>query len=429
MAVLLALAMVAAACAPAVPPAPEEAQQAVDCVGDLGDPESGTPAWDQADLNNQQCANEGRRITEENPAVTAATMANWAEGQWLWQGDPFRTPHRWADRGTYELTSYQDRNGQTWSAALFGPPDDVEGPHPGVLFACHVCPFLPTTEGVSGWYWAAQALAEAGYVVMYATIAVNSVPTTVDAADFFTATPEEPTAQGEFNPWHDRLDRSRLGITGHSGGALVALEVGHTDPRFDAVVAWDPAPIGGVEELPLRIPTMVQVADYDLFAAPTENPEKPTPEPGSKYTFVDTISDAGIDAMQVAPRASTHLDWIRFPTWVGPHTVYNEMVALYYTLAWFDRYLVPSRADDALQRLTASGTDTFDGSADVHSIGAGFYDEDKAQQTGDIEAGNVPFTIEGLPIRNLLSFLYDSKYLLEDGTLTCEDMRAGCPQP
>jgi hypothetical protein len=41
--------------------------------------------------------------------------------------------------------------------------------------------------------------------------------------------------------------------------------------------------------------------------------------------------------------------------------------------------------------------------------------------------GNVPITIGGLPIRNLLSFQYASRYFLNGGALHCEDMRAGCP--
>jgi dienelactone hydrolase len=409
---------------------------ALDCAGWLGDPDPGTAEWDQADLNNQRCASEGLRVNQANPAAAAATWANIRAGHWLYLGDPFRAPHRWEGRrGDYQLTSYTDRNGLKWSAALFGPRDADGGPHPGVVLACHACALLPTAEGISQWFWAAQALAEAGYVVMYATLPGNSAPTTLDATDWFTATPDDPTARGEFNPWHTRLDRSRLGIVGHSGAGLVALEVGHTDPRFDAVVAWDPAPIGGIEGITPRVPTMIHVADYEFAAQPSS--EKPTPAPGSKYTFFDTISAAGIDTMQVAPRASTHIDWMRFTSIAAlPHSIYGEMVVTYYTLAWLDRYVATppgnqgsALARNAQRRLTASGTQPFDRSADTHSIGTGFFDTARAERAGNNEAGNVPIRLQGIPIRNLLSFHYDSRYFLDGGAQRCGDIRAGCPPP
>lgn len=421
---------------------------ALDCAGWLGEPVSGSAEWNEADLNNQQCATEGLRILRESPAVAAAKAANAAAGEGDFGGDPYRAPHRWAGkRGRYEQITYTDRDGNPWPAALFGPRDADGGPYPGVLLVCHACFPLPlTTENIGLWYWAAESLAEAGYVVLYAAVGGNSVPRTIDATDFFVSTPASPTSRGEFNPWHQRLDRNRLGVVGHSGAAGVALRVGHSDPRYDAIVAWDPAGSATLEGVTPRIPTMVHVADYTLRAGPVPTAEKPIPAPGSKHTFFDTIRAAGVDVMQVAPRASTHLDWTRFAgaNPFGPsidHGVYGEMVATYYTLAWLDRYVAalsvaPSRraqrqsrvaANRALRRLTASGKDRFDRSADVHSIGAGFFDADKAGKTGEDEVGNVPIKIGGLPIRNLLSFHHDSRYYLRGGVLQCDDMRAGCP--
>ena len=213
---------------------------------------------------------------------------------------------------------------------------------------------------------------------------------------------------------------NRLGIVGHSGAAGVALNVGNSDERYDAIVAWDPSSSFTFTGVTPRIPTMIQAADYTLREGPVPHAEKPIPEPGSKYTFFDTIRAADVDVMQIAPRASTHLDWTRFAAAnpFGPsidHGVYGEMVAAYYTLAWLDRYVAPSsgapsrkaeraskaEAKDALRRLTASGTDRFDRSVDRYSIGSGFFDSNKAKRN-DPEAGNVPITIGGLPIRNLL---------------------------
>jgi dienelactone hydrolase len=422
-------------------------RDAVDCAGWLGTPVAGSARWNAADANNLQCAGEGLRLLQESPAVAAAKAANADAGDGAFVGDPFRAPRRWAPkRGTYEQVTFTDRDGNTWPATLFGPRDADGGPYPGVLLLCHACFPLPaTTENVGLWYWAAEALAEAGYVVLYATVGGNSAPRTIDATDFFVSTPTSPTARGDFNPWWKRLDRDRLGLVGHSGAAGVALAVGNSDPRFDAIAAWDPAASASFEGVTPRTPTMIQAADYTLREGPVPRAEKPVPAPGSKYTFYDAIRAAGVDAMQVAPRASTHLDWTRFAgaNPFGPsidHGVYGEMVATYYTLAWLDRYVAASGtaatraakrqsstvAKDALRRLTASGTQRFDDSADAHSIGAGFFDARKADTARKPEAGNVPITIGGIPVRNLLSFQYDTRYSLDGGTRNCDDVRAGC---
>jgi dienelactone hydrolase len=420
---------------PVVPVEPVSAggHRAPECAGELGDPVSGSAGWDRADLDNQRCAVAGLRMIQDNPAVAAAVAANAAAGAGDFGGDPFRAPHRWAGRrGSYAPTTYTDRDGNRWPAALFGPRDLRRGPYPGVLLVCHACiPTIPQSQHI--WYWAAEALAESGYVVLYATVGGNSVPRATDATDFLVSTPDAPTPRGDVNPWHASLDRSRLGIIGHSGAGGVALNVGHADPRYDAVVAWDPAGSATLDVAP-RVPTMVQVADYRQEAIPPARHERPVPAL-PKFTFFDTISAAGVDAMQVAVRASMHFEWSRFPSDPNrPHSIYGEAVATYYTLAWLDRYLAPARgwvpsrivALDALRRLTASGNRRFDRSADVRSIGVGTFDARKAARAGSVEAGNVPVTIRGLHVRNLLSFHYDSRYSLERGALRCTDMRAGC---
>ena len=191
---------------------------------------------------------------------------------------------------------------------------------------------------------------------------------------------------------------------------------------------------------------MIQVADYTLRAGPVPSAEKPVPAPGSKYTFFDTIRAAGVDVMQVAPRASTHLDWTRFAgaNPFGPsidHGIYGEMVATYYTLAWLDRYVAPLTAAPTrkAERQSKAKAKTRCGAspqaAPTASTGLptctrsapGFFDAAEAKKGKTSEAGNVPITIGGLPIRNLLSFQYDSRYSLNGGARHCDDMRAGCP--
>jgi dienelactone hydrolase len=137
------------------------------------------------------------------------------------------------------------------------------------------------------YWWAAQTLAKAGYVVMTfdaqgegASDQFGEPPDvaesagggpvdggtfydgTVDAIDFFLSTPDHPyaprrgrttgtshddkqrrrVASGRnpaSNPLAGMLDPSRLGLAGHSYGASAVSYLGQYDRRVSAVVAWD----------------------------------------------------------------------------------------------------------------------------------------------------------------------------------------------
>ena len=136
-------------------------------------------------------------------------------------------------------------------------------------------------------YWfAAQTLAKAGYVVLTSdpqgqgqsdergeapdgdegspaqTDGRPFFDGTVDALDFFLSTPARPfrprqscetgtshapkqerrVAAGlnaAYNPLWEQLDATRIGLAGHSYGAAGVSYVGQWDPRVDAIVAWD----------------------------------------------------------------------------------------------------------------------------------------------------------------------------------------------
>jgi hypothetical protein len=148
---------------------------------------------------------------------------------------------------------------------------------------------------------------------------------------------------------------------------------------------------------------------------------------------------AGIDSELVSLRNGTHLTYTYIP-YVLPANELGERFAFYYTLAWFDRYLRggrdPYTPQPAFARLTSLGR--YDASADRNSlgtisIGAGTYDPARAAANpGDAEAGNVPYTIAGIPITGSLSFYYYSEFTLTDPRARrvrrCLDMLARCPR-
>jgi hypothetical protein len=425
----------------------------VDCAGDVGTLVSGSAQWQLDDLRQQLCATQGTRDSDANPVALGAGLVGGDPG---YVGDPLRDPTRgWAGtRGTYASSSFVDRYGDRRDVLLFGPPGASDVPHPAVLLPCYTA-----WAGVKtcSWYWTAEMLAESGYVVMMADTSakaggtaaqpdidtVMGLPASRDALDFMLATPAKPSPYG-IDPWWARIDRSHVGCVGHSGNGAACLRDAR-DPRIRAVVAYDPAGGDGgnaivppgpnavaapvVLDFP-SVPTMVQRADYWLTDPLTPKPVQPAPyyDP-SDFT---RIRAKGADEMHVVLRAATHYGWSRtFGGSTLPYSRFGEQVSSYYTLAWFDRYLRgatdPRVAADALRRLTISGPERFDSSSDRHSIGVGSYDPAKAAAAGDVAAGNVPITIGGIPVRNLLSHWFRSGYSLDRGTLVCDDLRGGCP--
>ena len=336
--------------------------------------------------------------------------------------DPYRIDWEEQGRGIQVPFEYRNRYNARITGNLWAPA--TGGPHPGIVI---------TTGSIQGYeemyLWAAQGLAEAGYVVMTYDVQgqgqsetfghnddgslwcnsdgcpgvpfqqeANFVEGTEDALEWFLS---------KRNPLRAHIDEKRLGLAGHSLGAVGVVKVGNADPRVDAVVAWDGA--GGSTDIEAHVPTMFQNADYFFNPTPAMSP----PDPDGKNATYRSFVKAGVDSMQVALYGSTHLEWTYVP-YILPASSEGERVAMYYTLAWFDRYLRGGPVKkDAARRLIASA---FDGSADASAIGAGAYDI--------ASMNNVPHTIEGDTVADHLSIYYRSSYSF--GSHRCGDMKAGC---
>jgi len=320
-------------------------------------------------------------------------------------GDPFSYPvgTTYGDRHVYDgierrRVAFHDSgldsdeggarlSGWVWAPADSDPGDDL----PGVVITNGSVQASQTL-----YWWFADTLVRNGYVVMTydprgqgrsdtrtpdGTDGSNANPTVfvtnqVDAIDLFRATPEEPYPHNrvapdavpapirDSNPFHDRLDRSRLGIVGHSLGATgVSIVQGITDwpgaigdgNPVDVAVAWDnlAAPdeqLAGYGVTP-RVPAMGQSADY--FLTPTPKTEPPNED--AKTRALAAWRDAGVDAYQVNVRGGTHYEWSLAPSF--PTTSWDEWgnpMADHYSLAWLDRYLKRPEEDgyrDADARL------------------------------------------------------------------------------
>lgn len=430
--VVLAAGLSAAAGAPAQTPV-----EPVDCEGPALDAEPNTPEWFARDADNVFCGVQRHLDQDLNPVTPLPLSASMFGLAPMPLTDAYREPVRNdGKRFRFDEATITNRNGEPLAAEVYRPcasgtcelPESlqaVEPPYPAVV-VLHGGGSRKELH-----WWSSQTLAEAGYMVVAFDGAAGDMENATDVLDWLLSSPAEPTAAGEHNPFWEELNRDRIGLAGHSMGGQSASVLGQVDPRVTAIVSWDR---GTGLQLPesLRTPTLFFTSDYACQANPVCQPE-PYPEPpqgegpGERGQEYEIVHAAGVDAMKIALRATTHLDWT--PSEPSGNR-YGEIVSVYYTLAWFDRYLKgaddPQIAGQAFERLTG---ESFDGTADRHNISQGMFDPALAAQSpGDPYAGNVPYSIEGLPVRDRLSFYFPSKCFLTapgGGRYFTDDMRAG----
>ena len=408
---LLACAATAAALAAAEP-----ARAAVDCTGPARDAEPGTAAWHQREAENAYCATQREVDAHSNPLYHLA-QANRPPSRATTAMDPMREPTLLAgSRFRFDELSFADAAGKSYPAFLFRPCDTSCATMPAGLARFE--PPYPAVVIMHGgaanhemYLWAAEGLAEAGYMVLTVNIGRT------DQTHYETTKAALEWLLSAGNPHAAELDRGRIGLAGHSAGGVAVSRLGQEDPRVDAIVSWDRAQSGAMPaDLVLRTPALFVTADYNCQQVPVclPQPRQTPPEPlgpGNKDEDFQRLRAAGVDTMKVALRASVHLDFTEWPELNGSR--YGAITTLYYTLAWFDRYVKGDRK--ATNRLTAK---QFDTSADVHSISTGVFDP--------ATLANVPPRIGGQPVVDRLSFHFRSGWWLEHGRRACENVRSGC---
>ena len=312
-------------------------------------------------------------------ATTGNICREWAQ---QCSGDPYRYPGSdpFYDTADVEPVTFLDRGG----AQLFGrvwAPAGATGPLPGVVV---INGSVQAPETL--YWWAAQALVDAGYVVMTfdprgqgrsdnrtpdGEQGSNANPDVfatnlVDAIDFFLSTPAapyegnlagDPREVTAFNPLHAVVDPDRLGAVGHSLGARgVSVVQGATpwpgtgdDNPIDVIVAWDNLALSegaagdGLAGIPLvpRVPAMGQSGDYFLTPTPFTSP----PDPDEKRAGYLSWVEAGLPSYQLVVEGGTHYEWSLLPTFPttawepGGDGGWGNPLARHFTVAWLDRWL------------------------------------------------------------------------------------------
>ena len=398
--ILIAVHLVIGAAAPAMAITSTLGQstvQAIDCVGPVNRARPGTPEWDELNAANAFCTGERHEDKRAHRVMEATAPADAYREPTRHDGVRFR--YDTATIGRLESEVYRPCTAGTCRELPY-EVETFEPPYPAVVI------FHGGASNRRLHWWASQPLAEAGYMV----VAFDSPagPTPEDASTVVDWLHRAGPLTADF-------DGERLGIAGHSRGGVVVSEFGQRDPRVSAIVSWDRAQSTPLPaDLALQTPTLFMFADYNCQNVPVCEPEvyetAPDPDgPGNKGDDFVRLEAAGVDTMQIPLRAALHLDWV--PSQLSGNR-YAEAVTVYYTLAWFDRYVRggtdPGLAAEAFERLTAA---SFDDSADRHNVSQGIFDPDLAS-SGDPYAGNVPYSIAGWRVADRLSFYFRAKCFL-----------------
>ena len=269
-------------------------------------------------------------------------------GAWPWSGDASRGSydHRGPWDGQKIEFEFTNRTGQELAATVWAPSAErlerlgLRAPLPGVIYSGGVISAQPM------YYWFAQGMAEAGYVVMTYDVtgqgrsegsSTGDAPADLeDAIDFFVSTPSDRYRRRDansidFNPLYGMLDRRRIGTAGHSMGAGAVQTVGSRGGIVKAISAQSDLRATYAHQVPIQ----GQGADYESFIFP------PQPSPGSdpegKLAGFHAVRGRGVDVQEVVIESGSHMAWSHV-TWAYT-SVWSEAVAHWYGLAWFDRYL------------------------------------------------------------------------------------------
>lgn len=344
-------------------------------------------------------------ITSGNVPVVLPLCASWAEPC---VGDPFRYPGSdpfYDNEGEVSPFVIYDDGCARLTGRVWAPKGSKAGDNlPAVVIENGS---VQAPEPI--YWWMAQALVRAGYVVLTfdprgqgrsdlmtpdyqqggnfnSTVFWTGL---VNVIDFFRSTPvmpyphnqtcagTYPTEVVDYNPFFDRIDRERLGIAGHSLGASgVSIVQGYGAPGADpwpglidsenpvkVAVAWDGLRAGGSPAAVPRVPAMGHSSEYGIGGTPFLQPPDPEDHKGA-YT---AWRDAGVPVYQLTIQGSTHFEWSLIPlfpatSWCpdtsGGHCSggWGNPMAEHYSLAWFDRWLKhPGETgyDDADARLLA----------------------------------------------------------------------------
>ncbi|MGH7822622.1 MAG: alpha/beta hydrolase family protein [Candidatus Binatia bacterium] len=355
-----------------------------------------------------------------------------------------QAPSSWMGESRVWAGHIPGRTGACLGAQLFAPPEGAfEGPRPAVVV-------VGGTGAPQASQWAGRYLASRGYVVLgvspqghtrsevvspepcdpvvdpFASLTTwcRGYPPILNLDNFSDAirsgidhllSPE--------NPFPVLADA--IGAAGHSQGARGACLAQEEDPRIRAIVAWDNltldksgdaglatggGPAGALiagqipgSSFPIepRVPAMGHASDGKGLS-------NVDPGPDVKKIAYEKWRAAGLPAFELVLRDAAHEAWSADIAEEGSLDDFNHQVILYYTHAWFDRYL--------LDRLPAGHPEPKDVTAHARAL-------DRLTSAGIQGVGPLS---DGTARNDILSRDWHSAMFFPEAGMDCPDLLAGC---
>src|SRR4051794_39484205 len=143
-----------------------------DCDGPPAQAQAGTSGWNQREADNERCGSQRSRDTAANPAYSAAGARVQAEHGGPVPEDPFRDPNELnGHRFRFRRIAFRNADGEPRGGMLFRPcHGGCHGRPPRLRDHAPPYPAVLIVHGGAAsqemYLWGAEALAEAGYMVL-----------------------------------------------------------------------------------------------------------------------------------------------------------------------------------------------------------------------------------------------------------------------
>ncbi|MEQ1439733.1 alpha/beta fold hydrolase [Fontimonas sp. SYSU GA230001] len=259
-----------------------------------------------------------------------ATLAQQQDGSRIehayhWYGHP-----DFNDKVALVPVAFHDRYGTRLYGEIVLPNKGTVPPGAGPF------PVILALEGlntnVAMYRWWHQVFADAGYLVF--------------AFDFSGQGHSDDEAQGDpgnnveeaqdaltwlfaQSPVRSVLDATRVGVIGHSMGAITTMALQAVEPRLRAAVAAAPISEDSAPFDANPIPVMIQTGDHDGPIAPI-----PFVNPAVVRAVYDKLTE---DRAFIVAEASSHAQHVNYP--LLPTATWGHDIAGRYSLAWMDYHL------------------------------------------------------------------------------------------
>lgn len=266
-----------------------------------------------------------------DPALVAfqvrATLAQLQDGSrvdhaYHWYGHP-----DYNDKVAIVPVEFNNRYGTRLYGEIVLPQRGEVAPSQGPFPAVVVLEGLNTNLAMYRWWH--QAFADAGYIVFAFDFSGQGHSDNEGAEDPGNNIEEAQDALTyllEESPVRSVVDSSRLGVIGHSQGAIATMGVQAVEARFSAAVAAAPISEDMASFDTNPIPVMIQTGDHDGPVAPI-----PFINPAVVRPVYDKLTE---DRAFIVAEAASHAQHTNYP--LLPTASWGLEIAAIYSVEWMN---------------------------------------------------------------------------------------------